>query len=73
MVDVISSARSPADPTDEIGRFAVCGARARSTTRSTRARAAFPAWRDAGFEARAAVLRRFAALANERARRARAS
>jgi succinylglutamic semialdehyde dehydrogenase len=32
-----------------------------------RARAAFPGWRDAGLEARAALLRRFAALASERA------
>jgi len=57
---------SPADPTDEVGRFAIWDAGAVDEA-ATRARAAFPAWRDAGLEARAAVLRRFAALANERA------
>jgi len=56
---------SPADPTDEVGRFAIWDAAAIDEAVS-RARAAFPAWRDAGFEARAALLRRFAALANER-------
>jgi succinylglutamic semialdehyde dehydrogenase len=57
---------SPADPTDEVGRFAIWDAAAIDEAVS-RARTAFPAWRDAGFEARATVLRRFAALANERA------
>jgi succinylglutamic semialdehyde dehydrogenase len=57
--------RSPADPTDEIGRFPVADPRSVDDA-VTRARAAFPAWRDAGFEARAAALRRFATLANER-------
>ncbi|MEN8162312.1 MAG: aldehyde dehydrogenase family protein, partial [Myxococcota bacterium] len=57
---------SPADPADELGRFAVWGADAVDEAVG-RARKAFPAWRDAGFEARAAVLRRFAKLASERA------
>ena len=57
---------SPADPTDEVGRFAIWDAAAIDEAVS-RARAAFPSWRDAGSEARAAVLRRFGALANERA------
>ena len=57
---------SPADPTDEVGRFAIWDAAALEEA-VARASKAFPAWRDAGFEARAAVLRRFAALANERA------
>lgn len=61
--DLVS--RSPADPNDEIGRFPIADARAVDDS-IARARAAFPSWRDAGFEARAAVLRRFAALANER-------
>jgi len=65
MVEVIRSV-SPADPSDEVGRFAVWEPVALEEA-VTRAREAFPAWRDAGFEARAAVLRRFAALANERA------
>jgi succinylglutamic semialdehyde dehydrogenase len=65
MDDVIRSV-SPADPADEIGRFAVWGEGALDEA-VARARAAFPGWRDAGFEARAAVLRRFAALADERA------
>jgi succinylglutamic semialdehyde dehydrogenase len=56
---------SPADPTDELGRFAVWGADAVDEA-VVRARKAFPAWRDAGIEARAAVLLRFAALAGER-------
>ena len=65
MPDVLISA-SPADPADEIGRFAVWEPDAVGEA-VARARAAFPAWRDAGFAARAAVLRRFAALASERA------
>jgi len=56
---------SPADPSDELGRFAVWDAAAVDEAVG-RARRAFPAWRDAGFEARAAVLRRFAILARER-------
>jgi succinylglutamic semialdehyde dehydrogenase len=49
---------SPADPGDEVGRFTI----AQTTDVAdavARARAAFPAWRDAGFETRAAVARRF--------------
>ena len=49
---------SPADPDDELGRFPVADAAAVDAA-VARARAAFPAWRDAGFEARAAVIRRF--------------
>ena len=56
---------SPADPRDEVGRFPVADAPAVDAA-VARARAAFPAWRDAGFEARAAALRRFAALARDR-------
>ena len=56
---------SPADPSDEVGRFAVWDEGAVSEAVAHAARA-FPAWRDAGFEARAALLRRFAALATER-------
>jgi succinylglutamic semialdehyde dehydrogenase len=56
---------SPADPADEVGRFTVWDAESVSEA-VARARAAFPAWRDAGFEARAAVLRRFASIASER-------
>ncbi len=57
--------RSPADAADEIGRFVVAD-RGAVDDAVTRARSAFPSWRDLGFEARAAVLRRFAALARER-------
>ncbi len=49
---------SPADPADELGRFPVSDADAVCEA-VARARAAFPAWRDRGFEARAQVLRRF--------------
>ncbi len=56
---------SPADPGDELGRFPVADAAAVEAA-VARARRAFPAWRDAGFEARAGVLRRFAELAAER-------
>jgi len=55
---------SPADPADEIGRFALAG-ESEVATAVARARRAFPAWRDAGFEARARILRRFAELARE--------
>jgi succinylglutamic semialdehyde dehydrogenase len=65
VVEVIRSI-SPADPSDEVGRFAVWEGGALDEA-VERARDAFPAWRDAGPGARAAVLRRFAALANERA------
>lgn len=57
--------RSPANPNDVIGRFAVAGAAAIDDA-VARARAAFPRWRDAGLAARSEVLRRFAALARER-------
>ena len=57
---------SPADASDEVGRFAVADGAAVDRA-VARAREAFPAWRDAGLDARAAVLRRFAALAAERA------
>jgi succinylglutamic semialdehyde dehydrogenase len=56
---------SPADPQDEVGRFAIADAPAVDAAVS-RARSAFPAWRDAGLEARAAVLQRFAALVKAR-------
>ena len=49
---------SPADPGDEIGRFAIASDRDVGDA-VARARRAFPAWRDAGFEARAGVIRRF--------------
>ena len=55
---------SPADPADEIGRFAVAGP-SEVDAAVGRARRAFAGWRDAGFEARARVLRRFAELARE--------
>ncbi len=56
---------SPADPSDEIGTFPVAGA-ADVEDAVARARAAFPAWRDAGFVARAKVLERFRDRAAER-------
>jgi len=57
---------SPSDPSDEIGRFPVADAAAVDAA-VARARRAFPAWRDAGLEARARVLRRFRNLAQENA------
>jgi succinylglutamic semialdehyde dehydrogenase len=57
--------RSPANPNDVIGRFAVADAEAIDAA-VARARAAFPQWRDAGLAARSEVLGRFAALARER-------
>jgi succinylglutamic semialdehyde dehydrogenase len=57
---------SPADPDDEIGSFPVADEAAVAAA-VARAREAFPAWRDAGLEARAAVLRRFRDAARERA------
>jgi succinylglutamic semialdehyde dehydrogenase len=56
---------SPADPSDELGRFPVWDAAAVDEA-VVRARAAFPAWRDAGPEARARVLCRFRDLAAAR-------
>ena len=50
--------RSPADPRHEIGRFAIADDAAVSRA-VERAREAFPAWRDAGAEARAAICVRF--------------
>ncbi len=64
MPDILRSV-SPADPNDEIGRFPIWEASAIDEA-VERARAAFPAWRDAGFEARAAVLRRFRDIAKQR-------
>jgi succinylglutamic semialdehyde dehydrogenase len=65
VTDVLTSV-SPADPSDEVGRFTISDAAAVDAAIG-RARRAFPAWRDAGLAARAAVLKRFAALASERA------
>ena len=65
MPDLLVSS-SPAAPSDEIGRFAIAGV-AEIDAAVARARRAFPAWRDAGLDARAAVLRRFGNLAAERA------
>jgi succinylglutamic semialdehyde dehydrogenase len=62
--DVLRSV-SPADPRDELGRFPVWDADAVDEA-VRRARAAFPAWRDAGFDARAAAIRRFRDLAGAR-------
>jgi succinylglutamic semialdehyde dehydrogenase len=56
---------SPADPGDEVGRFPVAG-EAEVAAAVARARAAFPAWRDAGLDARARILRRFAVLVQAR-------
>ena len=56
---------SPSDASDVVGHFAVADTAAVEAA-VARAREAFPAWRDAGAEARATCLRRFAALAEER-------
>ena len=64
MDDVLVS-RCPADRADVVGRFAVADAHDVADA-VARARAAARGWRDAGFETRAAVLYRFAALARER-------
>lgn len=64
MSDVLRSL-SPADPADEIGRFAIWDADAIAEAIG-RAREAFPPWRDAGFDARAKVLRNFRDLTFER-------
>jgi succinylglutamic semialdehyde dehydrogenase len=64
MSEIIRSV-SPADPADEIGRYPIWEDSAIDEA-VMRARAAFPAWRDAGFEARAAVLRRFRDVARAR-------
>jgi len=54
---------SPSDPSDSLGRFPVADARCVDAA-VERARRAFPAWRDAGFDARASILRQFAQLAS---------
>jgi succinylglutamic semialdehyde dehydrogenase len=56
---------SPSDPADVLGAWPSADAGAVDAAVG-RARKAFSAWRDAGFEARAAVLRRFAEEARER-------
>ena len=56
---------SPAEPESEIGRFPIAGDAAVHDA-VTRAREAFPAWRDAGFDTRAALLRRFRDLVASR-------
>ena len=56
--------RAPADRDDRIGTFAVADADAVDAA-VAQARRAFPEWRDAGFEARAAALRRFAGIARD--------
>ncbi len=61
MADLLES-HAPADPEDRLGTFDVADAAAVDAA-VARARRAFPAWRDAGFEARARLLRRFAGLA----------
>jgi len=55
---------SPANPDDEVGSFAIADDRAIGEA-VERARRAFPAWRDAGFEARATILERFRDAARE--------
>ncbi|MBW2382510.1 MAG: aldehyde dehydrogenase family protein [Deltaproteobacteria bacterium] len=57
---------SPADARDEVGRFAIAEGPCIDDA-VARARTAFPAWRDAGFEVRAAVIRRFRDVTRERA------
>jgi succinylglutamic semialdehyde dehydrogenase len=54
--------RSPSDAADTLGRFRVAEA-SEVEAAVERARRAFPGWRDAGFDARAAVLKNFARLA----------
>lgn len=65
MDDVLVS-RSPADRADVVGRFAVADARAVGDAVARASKASRP-WRDAGFGRRSIVLRRFGALARERA------
>jgi len=55
---------SPTDPGDEIGRFPVAQPPDIATA-VARARAAFPAWRDAGLERRAEAIGRFREIAAE--------
>ncbi|MDJ0848496.1 MAG: aldehyde dehydrogenase family protein [Myxococcota bacterium] len=61
-MDGMLESRSPSDPEDLVGSFPVADP-ADVDAAVTRARSAFPAWRDAGPEARAGLLRRFAELA----------
>lgn len=56
---------SPADPTDRVGRFPVAGCDEVGAAVG-RARAAFPAWREAGRDARCELLTRFAEAARAR-------
>jgi succinylglutamic semialdehyde dehydrogenase len=56
---------SPADPSDDLGRFPVWDGDAVGEA-IRRAGAAFPAWRDAGFEARAVTIRRFSEAVGKR-------
>jgi succinylglutamic semialdehyde dehydrogenase len=56
---------SPSDPTDVVGRFPIADTTAVAAA-VARARDAFPRWRDAGSNARAAVLERFARAMSER-------
>lgn len=56
---------SPAEPERELGRFPIADA-AKVHAAVDRAKHAFPDWRDAGFDKRAAVLRRFRDIASER-------
>jgi succinylglutamic semialdehyde dehydrogenase len=56
---------SPADAEDRIGTFPVADATAVSEAVRA-ARRAFPAWRDAGLEARRSVMQRFAGIARAR-------
>lgn len=64
-MDPILESLSPADPSDVVGRFPIWN---EETTQEAvaRARDAQPRWRDAGLEARTAVLRRFAEITSER-------
>jgi succinylglutamic semialdehyde dehydrogenase len=64
-VSEVLNSVSPADPTDLLGTFPVWDELSIDEAVS-RARAAFPAWRDAGFAHRAAVLRRFRDLVGSR-------
>lgn len=56
---------SPADPSDCLGHFEVAEP-PQVDAAVARARAAFPAWRDAGFDARASILRRFQQVVSAR-------
>jgi succinylglutamic semialdehyde dehydrogenase len=64
--DPVLRSVSPADPGDEVGRFPVADGAAVDAA-VLRARGAAASWRSVGFEARARILRRFAALSRERA------